>query len=78
MCVVCYALSGDKKEANKMKIKKENQTIKIEPTRDKFILSEHKQFINDSPKTMKALFRLYNRGFKNAYIDFKMLLPILL
>ena len=54
-----------------MKLKKRNKTINIEPEKDKFILSSHRQFLNDSPHTIKAIAKLYGKGFRECYIDFK-------
>ena len=54
-----------------MKLQKEDKTINIEPEKDKFILSSHRQFLNDSPHTIKAIAKLYSKGFREGYIDFK-------
>ena len=62
-----------------MKLTKENKKITITPRGNIFIIkgSNH-TFKSDTPHTVKALSKLYNRGFKDGYIDFKMLVPIMI
>lgn len=60
------------------KLRKENQEIKVKPTTKEFTFTNKRKTYpeKDTPKTVKTFMRLYSRGFKDAYIDFKMLLPL--
>ena len=65
------------KEEGKMKLRKQNKKIEIQPKGKIFIIkgSNH-TYKHDTPHTVKAISKLYGKGFKEGYIDLKMVLII--
>lgn len=57
-----------------MKLLKGKKKIEVKPKGKLFIFKEDKKsFLNNTPETVKALAKLYNKGWHEGFIDLKLI-----
>ena len=62
-----------------MKLKNKKNIIRVKALKDKFLFinhNEHTSKLLDTPNTAKEFSSLYNRGFKDAYINLSMIIGL--